>query len=687
MKSRRTSVRRRSRLPALLFALLAGPLSYLANAADPAHLADLSVEQLLNVKVTSVARREEAVSQSAAAIFVITQDDIRRSGATNIPELLRLAPGLDVAQVDPHTWAISARGFNDVFANKLLVLIDGRSVYTPLFSGVYWDVQDVMLEDLDRIEVIRGPGAALWGANAVNGVINIITKRASETQGGLLSAGGGSEERGLAAFRYGGKLGDDLHYRVFGKWFDGDDAVTSTGTTAPGGWWSIGRLGFRTDWTPGEEVFTLQGDFYRGFEGGADLRLRPSPPFHRYLDVNTARVSGGDVLARWTHPTAGGEVVVQGYYDRTNRFSSTFGEMRDTFDVDIQHRFAFGDRQTIVWGGGYRFGQDRVGNSFDIALTPRSRVTNLFNLFAQDQIELVKDRVALTLGSKLEHNDFTGWEIQPSAHLLWTPTKRQSVWASVSRAVRTPSRAEDDIELRQQPVIPPGGLYPGFPPSVPASPAVLTSVRGNRNFNSEELLAYELGWRGEPCDRVSLDIALFYNAYRELRTLDVGTPAIDLGSDPARINVGAANRLDGETYGGEISVTWQATPWWKLRSDYSLLYAKAHLKEGGADVRSERAAEGSSPRHQAALRSSMDLGRGFELDAALRYVDALPALNVPSYLAFDLRVGWRVSDSVEVSVVGKNLFDNHHLEFIPTTIATQTTEVERSIFGSITIRF
>ena len=663
------------------FAVCAALVTSPVLAVDADRLGDLSVEQLLNITVTSVARREEKLSQSPAAVFVITQEDIRRSGAATIPDLLRLAPGLNVAQVDAHTWAISSRGFNDVFANKLLVLIDGRLVYTPLFSGVYWNVQDVMLEDVDRIEVIRGPGAALWGANAVNGVINIITKRASETQGLLMTGGGGTEERAFTSMRFGGKFGEDLHYRLFGKLLDRADGSTPAGGAAHDAW-QVGRVGFRLEWTPRDtEVFTLQGDMYRGLEDELNHRLRSRSPFTGYDDRAVVRVSGGDVLGRWTHETAGGgQVALQTYYDHTNRQSPLFGYELDTFDVDLQHRFALGRSQTIVWGGGYRLGSDRATNSTDIALHPEARTTNLFSVFVQDQMLLVKDRLALTLGTKVEHNDFTGFEVQPSARLLWTPTAKQSAWASVSRAVRTPSRAEDDVELRQEPVLPPDALYP-------TSPAVLTSGRGSRDFHSEELIAYEVGYRVEPCARLSLDVALFVNDYRELRTLDVSNPAIDLASDPARINVLAGNRMDGETYGGEISATWQATAWWKLRTDYSLLYAKAHLKDGSVGAKSERAAEASSPRNQAALRSSMDLGRGVELDSALRYIDALSALNVPAYVAFDLRLGWRISDSVELSVVGRNLFDRRHPEFTPTTIATETTEVERGVFGKITIRF
>ncbi len=662
-------------------------LSVPALAADADHLADLSVEQLLDLKVTSVARREETVSHSPAAIYVITHEDIRRSGARSIPDALRLAPGLDVAQVDAHTWAVSARGFNGVFANKLLVLIDGRSVYTPLFSGVFWDAQDVVIEDIDRIEIIRGPGAALWGANAVNGVINITTKRVADTQGTLLTMGGGNEERAFTSFRFGGKLGDDLHYRIFGKATARDDAEAMDGRAANDGWY-MGRGGFRVDWTPTENTVTLQGEVYRGLEDAFYKRLRPRSPFAAYEDFSVDHVSGGNILGRWSRELpGGGQFVLQTYYDRTNRDTSIFGEWRDTFDVDLQHRFGWGDRQTIVWGGGYRVTSDRVRNSFDISVSPESRTTNLFNAFLQDEISVVKERLVLALGSKVEHNDFTSFEFQPSARLMWTPAARHSAWASVSRAVRTPSRVEDDITLRQQPVRPPGALYAGFPPFVPPSPAILTSVSGNRNVCSEEVIASEIGYRIEATPRLSFDLALFYNDYRHLGSFEVDDPAIDLLSNPPRIGVSILNRLKGETYGGEIAATWQAATWWKWQANYSLLSAKIHLMDGGVDVAGEHSLEGSSPQHQVALRSSLDLPRGFELDAGIRYTDALPALRVPAFLAVDVRLGWRISDSLELSVVGRNLFDRRHAEFRPTTIGTEATEVERSIYGSFTIRF
>jgi iron complex outermembrane receptor protein len=386
------------------FALLAASVS-LVHAEDapkpqPDQLAEMSIEQLLNLKVTSVARREETVAQSPAAITALTQEDIRRSGATSIPELLRLVPGLDVARLDSHIWAVSSRGFNDVYANKLLVLIDGRSVYTPLFSGVFWEVQDTMLEDIDRIEVIRGPGATLWGANAVNGVINIITKRAAETQGLLFSGGAGTEERAFSSFRFGGRLSDQLHYRVYGKWLSRDDSALFEGGDAHDAW-DMARGGFRIDWNAsGGNFLTLQGDIYKGHLDEFYRRLNPVSPFTAFGDRARDRVSGGNILGRWTHTFSNtSEFALQAYYDRTRRESAVVNEDRDAIDIDFQHRFTLGDRQTIVWGAGYRVTSDKISNTFDIALDPRERTSDLFSAFVQDEISVVNKRLTLTLGS------------------------------------------------------------------------------------------------------------------------------------------------------------------------------------------------------------------------------------------------------------------------------------------------
>lgn len=425
--------------------LLLAPMTIVGQADElqpaqkhPIDLTNMSLEDLMNLEVTSVSKKEQKLSQTAAAIYVVTQEDIRRSGATSIPEVLRMVPGLQVARLSGSKWAITSRGFNGRFANKMLVLVDGRSVYTPTFSGVFWDVQDLLLEDVERIEVIRGPGGTLWGANAVNGVINIITKPAKETQGGFLTAGSGSEERGFGGFRYGGKLGRDIAYRLYSKYFNRSNLADMSGRNSPGGW-DILRGGFRMDWKGTErDSLTLQGDIYNGH-----IRERNSsivslvPPFRRTLDSQTG-VSGGNVMALWNRTFAGGSAMrLQMYYDRTRHEDSSAvitsrGEIVDSSDLDFQHRFALGKRQDIVWGIGYRFTSDSVQNTFSVAFDPNHRATHLFSTFVQDEIFIVKDRLRLTVGSKFEHNDYTGFEAQPSLRLLWTPNDRHTFWGAIS---------------------------------------------------------------------------------------------------------------------------------------------------------------------------------------------------------------------------------------------------------------
>ncbi len=632
----------------------------------PAELKKLSVEELLDIDVTSVSKYPEKLSEAAAAVAVLTQDDIHTSGFTSIPEVLRLVPGLDVARVDSHTWAISSRGFNDIFANKLLVLIDGRTVYTPLFSGVFWEVQDTLLEDIDRIEVVRGPGATLWGANAVNGVINIITKSARDTQGLLISSGGGTEDRGFASVRYGVQLDENAFLRIYAKYFDRAASVLPDDTEAHDAW-DMYRAGFRLDWEPTKQnSFTVQGDAYTGNQDETYLVPTKKFPFSANIEA-TDDVSGGNVLGRWSHSfSADSQLTVQAYYDRTERNSPIFGEKRDTGDVDLQHRFALGDRQDVIWGLGFRTTHDVVANSLNVSLLPDSRTLNLYSGFVQDEISIVPERFRLTLGSKFEHNDFTGFEIQPSARVLWTPGYSQTFWASVSRAVRTPSRAESDIRLNPAPPVP---LPPGS-----------ITIFGNPNMVSEELLAYEFGYRVQPIDQLKFDLTAFYNDYDDLRTLE---PIVPGPVSPSKV----ANNLFGESYGTEISATAQVTKRWRLQGSYSFLEVQLHRKAGSHDNSTEATTEGSSPRNQFFIRSLLDLGWNIQFDSTLRYVDVVPAQKIPSYLTLDLRLAWLPRKDLEIAIVGQNLLDDRHPEFAPTFIGTQQTEVERSIYGTVVWRF
>ncbi|MBK7997876.1 MAG: TonB-dependent receptor [Verrucomicrobia bacterium] len=647
-----------------------------AAAVPGGDLSGLSLEQLVNVQVTSVSKREESLSRASAAITVVSQDDIQRSGARTIAEALRLAPGLSVARVDSHTWAISARGFNDSFANKLLVLMDGRSVYTPLFSGVYWDVQDTMLEDIDRIEVIRGPGATLWGANAVNGVINIITKSAKDTTGGLAVAGGGNEELGFGALRYGGKLGENAYYRVYSKYDSRDSSALPNGDLADDRW-QMARTGFRIDWEANANAnLTFQGDLYGGW---LDQTYRfPTLTAPDYFEVASKPidVSGGNFLTRWTQDlSADSDMTLQIYYDRTRRDSrGLLMEERDTVDVDWQHHWRLNDWNYWTWGLGYRASFDHLEGNFVTSFDDERRTSQLASLFAQDEIQLVPDRLNLVLGSKFEHNDYTGFEIQPGARLSWTPDDHQTFWVSVARAVRTPSRAEDGIRLNDR-------VSAGAPPTV-------GSVFGNLDYKSEELTAYEAGYRVQLWEKVSVDLATFYNVYEDLRTTEFRGAALDpsLPGSPIVGRLDIDNGASGETFGGELALTWHARDWWRWRGSYSLLEAQLHPKSSSNDSDAEDD-ERKSPHHQVALQTSLDLPGNIHWDVAGRYVDQLRELGVDAYFAMDMRLSWRPRPNLELSIVGQNLFDDRHLEFVPTIIPIQRTETQRSIYGKVSFSF
>jgi iron complex outermembrane receptor protein len=593
--------------------------------------------------VTSVSKRAEKLSETASAIQVITGEDIRRSGASSLPEALRLASNLEVAQVDSRQWAISARGFNSTSANKLLVLIDGRAVYTPLYAGVFWDVQDTMLEDIDRIEVISGPGATLWGANAVNGVINITTRSAKDTQGLLLLGGGGTELRDFGAFRYGGALASNVFYRVYGKYFDRDSAVLPSGQDATNNW-RMGQGGFRLDREDSDvNLLTLQGDVYSGRIAQAGL--------------DDTAVSGGNVLGRWTHRMSlDSDFKLQFYYDRTHRFvPGTFTEDLNTYDADFQHRALLGERNDIVWGLGYRLLDDKVGNTPALAFLPAKVTRQVFSAFGQDEIALVKDRLHLTLGTKIEHNDYTGFEFQPSGRLAWFVSQGQTVWGAISRGVRTPSRIDREL------------YAPGGPPFF---------LVGGTNFGSEELLAYELGYRLQPIQRLSLSLAGFYNDYDNIRSVEQVSP-------PAPLPIALGNGQRGNSYGAEFTADYRATDRLRLRAGYTELQIHIRPKSGSTDV-SKGSVESSDPNHQFFLRSSLDLPGHFQFDAALRYVTHLANQGVPAYAELDARLAWEPIPKLEFSIVGQNLLHHRHPEF---GAVAARQEIERGVYGKALWRF
>ncbi len=622
----------------------AGPQVAAAAIADPTALKRLSLEELMQIDVTSVSKRTEPLSTAAAAITVITAEDIRRSGATSLADALRLATGLQVAQADGRTWAISSRGFNLTTANKLLVLIDGRSIYTPLFSGVFWDVQGTFLADIDRIEIIRGPGATLWGANAVNGVINILTKSARDTQGGLAVAEAGKGEGASGGVRYGGRMPSGAFYRAYGT-YDYYDALTTASGQSAQDPLRRSQGGFRLDrgdLAKKEDAWTFQGDLYQGLSGEA---IRPD-----------TELSGGNLLSRWQHPLAGGgDVQLQLYFDHTHRRTpDLFEERRNTWDLDLQGHSLPTTRQELVWGIGYRVSSDQVGNSATTAFLPDHRTQGLLNIFAQDEITLFPERLHLTVGSKLEHNDYTGFEVQPSLRLAYTPSPRQTLWTALSRAVRTPTRIDTDVDF-----------YSGS----------FLLLRGNPEFLSETVVAYELGWRLEARSDLTFDVATYYNVYDRLRSqelTDGGLP-ITFG-----------NKLNADTWGGEASANYQMLPWWRWYAGFSYLH-KTFTYDPGSTDGTEGLAEGNDPVHQDWLRTSLDLPGRTELDAWLRHVDALPSPAVPGYTELDLRLGWRATPKIDLSFVGRNLLHAHHPEFGPPGLGRE--EVQQSLLGRVDWRF
>jgi iron complex outermembrane receptor protein len=630
------------------------------EALDPSSntdLTELSLEELMSVEVTSVSKKKQKLSESAAAIFVITQEDIRRSGVTSIPEALRMVPGLQVARDSKNQWSISARGFNERFANKLLVLIDGRTVYNPLFAGVTRETQDTMLEDIERIEVIRDPDGSLWGVNAVNGVINIITKQAQDTQGLLVSGVGGSEE-GIVSIRQGGSHGSDVHYRLFTKYFNRDSSFYPRGAHDDT---RMFRGGFRTDWTPAtQDRVMVQGEFYTG-DGGQQSTVATTTtfPFGFTTGNEDVEMSGGHFLTRWEHTwDSGSDMALQFFYDRYERFENTVKATIDTFDVVFQHRFGLFSNQELLWGLEYRYWIDHLQNTPGTSTFPDSRSFNLLSGFLQNEITLIPDTFLITPGTKLSHNDFTGFEYQPSGRFLWKSIEGHSLWGTVSRAVRVPSRLEDNSLLR-------------FAPN--ATTPVPTVFRGNQEFESEELLAFEIGYRLSTFEWFTFDITGFYNRYDNVR----GSRIISLFPPTGTLT----NNLEVDTIGVEIASDLQLHDWWRIRAAYSYI----NMDVDGPINTSLNTTGGNTPHHQGSFRSLNTLPFQVEYDSWIRVADDLPASNIPSYVELDLRLGWKPLPNLDLSLVGQNILDNHHPEAAPSLfLATQPTEVQRSIYGKIT---
>ena len=614
-----------------------------APAASSQPLKALSIEELMSLEVTSVSRRPEKISKTASAIQVITSEDIRRSGATTLPEVLRLASNLHVAQVDSSQWAISARGFNNTLANKMLVVIDGRSVYTPLHAGVFWDIQDVLLEDIERIEVISGSGATLWGGNAVNGIISITTKRAQDTQGLFVETGGGSQPRSFLNLRYGGGIGSSGHYRVYGKMFARDRTVFANGRDADNHW-NMGQGGFRFDWQNSRRhQFTVQGDFYDG-------QLNS-------LNNQDTDLKGGNFLARWSRVFSDrSDMRLQFYYDRTHRsIPRSFAEDLTTYDVDFQHRFALGERNGLIWGLGYRQIHDDIRNTNVLAFLPPQITRRRYNAFIQDEIALIKERLALTVGTKVEHNEYTGFELQPSVRTTFKIDRRQMVWGAVSRALRTPSRIDTEL-------------------FIPAQPPFL--LAGGPDFKSERSLGYELGYRTQLHDRVSLSASSFYNDYDDLRSVEQANP-------PRPFPMIIANGLKGRSYGLELTADYNVTDWWRLHGGFTEMRINIHRQPGSTDG-TNGSGESHDPNRHLVLRSAFEPVSRLQVDSTFRFVSEIANQRLPGYAELDLRLAWQPKPSLEFSVTGQNLLHDRHAEF---GTPTSRQEIARSVYGKVVWRF
>jgi iron complex outermembrane recepter protein len=657
-----------------LFGLLFAVGVYAAESVD---LHALSLEDLMDIEVTLTSRSQQRLFDTPSAVYVLTKEDLRRSGATGLPEALRLVPGVEVARLDASKWGVAARGFNGRFANKILVLIDGRAIYTPFYSGVMWEVRDVLLEDVERIEVIRGPGGTLWGANAVNGIINIVTSPAQDTAGGFLRVGGGVEESGLLDARYGWAAAENTDVRLFARTFAHDAFIDSVGGEGVDDW-HMARTGFRLDHHLTRGELSLHGDIYQGQRGQFYRFATLSPPYIEPVQDDT-ELTGGYLQGSWTHTLdAGSQLRLQLYYDRTSWADTLIGEARDTWDADFQHRFDWGQQQVLVWGVGLRLSADEIESTPNFALDPSSRTSPLYSAFVQDQID-VGTNWRVFVGSKLEHNDYTGIEVQPSARLLWTPSDRHAAWAAVSRAVRTPSRAEDDARLLNR-TLPPDDILPD-------TPAALVYNVGDRSVESEKLVALELGYRMQPRDGLALDMATYYNRYRKLRIGRLRVPVYMEEPVPHLvIELPSDNLMRGTTYGAELSIDWRnPAAAWRLRGSYSWLQMDLATRGDANPVATFE--EGASPEHQLLLWPSLDLPHALRLDATLRFVDRLPFYDIDAYTELDVRLAWEPTKALEVAIVGQSLLAADHEEFGDIFVNTVTTRVQRGVHATAAWRF
>ena len=642
-----------------------------SDAETDSNFDDLSLEELMNVQIYSASKRPEKLSEAPASIYVLTSEDIKKAGVTSIPEALRMVPGVNVAQSNANTWAISIRGFNQQFSNKLLVLIDGRSVYTPLFSGVWWDSQDYILEDIDRIEVIKGPGGTLWGANAVNGVINIITKESRKTQGNYISTTFGADGQSRTEYRYGGKTGEegsDSFYRIYGKVQNNEELPSSSNNADNDDNWLKGQSGFRYDFRDSSfNKLTLQGDFYNGRKAYHFQLPTGAPPYYQDL-IAESGFQGANLMLKWNLSNDKFITDIKAYTDYAKRNDSPVLEQEIlTQDIDIQTQYNYG-RHSLIGGAEIRYITDHLNDSSYVGYTSDDSSVSILSTFLQDRYAVVEDKLFLTLGSKFTYNDYTNFETQPSARLSYQINDSNSVWAAVSKAVRTPARGED-----------------GFSSFTPSGQPNFVLITGNSSYESEKLTAYELGYRGDLRDNLFFDISTFYNEYSNLRTGEAngGVPPIILATQ---------NNGYGETYGVESYAVWGVTDKWDIKPSHTFLLQSFHLSPGSVDTTLQHDEE-KSPENQFSIGSYVKVKEDVNWDTNLYYVSNLHYFDansvrqkIDAYLRLDTQVRWSVMKDVEVSLIGQNLLDDKHQEFDEVLYSTPSL-IPRAVLARATVKF
>jgi iron complex outermembrane recepter protein len=667
----------------LLFGVLCGEVG--AQEPEPrvvqkTDLASMNIEDLMNVKVTSVSAKEQKLSRAAAAVFVITQEDIHRSGVTNIPGLLRMVPGLDVAEISSSSWAVSARGLNDEFSDEMLVLLDGRNVYTPTFGGVFWDLLDLPLENIERIEVIRGPGGSTWGTNAVNGVISIITKKADQTHGAMVVAGGGNIDQGFGTVQYGDRLGKGTDFRVYSKYFIRDDLPGSRGQDGGDGWHLL-RGGFRTDSILStKDTLMFQGDVFTGKEGDSTIFL-PSVTSPGSLKAPTqAGQSGGFLQSVWKRtysPHSDSTLNVSYGTYKSDAVLNAITEARKTLNIDFQHHVAWGARQDFVWGLGYAYSTSRSVGNLAVSLNPPDLNAQLFSSFIQDEIALVPDRVYLTVGAKLEHNYYTGFVVMPSARVTFSPSAHHMAWAAVSKAVSTPASVDTAIRINF-------GSSPG-----PGGTPILSSLLGKPQFQNEDLIAYEMGYRTTVSTRFSVDLAAFYNDYSNQQTIEPAAEFLETTPPPVHFVMPSTyeNLMHGEAHGFEMAANWKLTDRWTISPAFDFERFHMHVSSASRDTGTALDTEGNDPHLNARLRSHVDLTQTLAWDTSAYFVDRVTFQEVPSYTRLDTGLSWRCREGLSLSLVGQNLIRDHHIEFVESTLSVESSSIKRSTYVKVTWRF